>query len=327
MNRAHKGSKCNKLPAGLIFVLQVFIFKGGFKMSITTPSKSKAALLSVFSNTFLIIIKIIAAILSGSVSILSEAIHSGIDLIASSIALFSVIFSSKPPDKEHPYGHGKIENVSGTAEGILIFIAAFLILITAISKIANPQPLEETNIAIAIMFFSSLLNLFVSKVLKNTAKKENSIALEADSLHLKTDVYTSMGVGFGILLIKLTGIYMLDPLIAIIVSFLIIKEAYILCRKAFSPLLDTKLPEEEENTIIKILEKYKDHIHGYHKLKTRQCGNQRYAEVHLVLDPDLSIQEYQQIYIQITKDLNECLDNIEITFHVEPFSNDPNLLK
>ncbi len=285
-----------------------------------TNNKCKAALLSVFSNTTLIALKICAGIISGSVSILSEAIHSGMDLVASFIALFSVSVSSKPPDKEHPYGHGKIENISGTIEGILIFIAAGLIIFHSVGKFYEPQQLKETNIAIGVMFFSALINFIVSSVLYKVAKKENSVALEADALHLKTDVYTSAGVGLGIILIKITDLVILDPIIAILVASLIIKEAFHLCHKAFRPLLDSKLPEQEETVIRDVLDGYTDEICGYHNLKTRQAGSQRYAEFHLEVNPYLSIQEYEVISTKIQKDLNKILDNLTITIHVEsPF--------
>lgn len=280
--------------------------------------KSKTALLSIISNSVLIILKISAGILSGSVSILSEAIHSGMDLIASLIAFFSVGIASKPPDKEHPYGHGKMENISGTAEGILIFLAAALIINEAVKKFSHPHPLSETTIAIAVMFFSAVVNIIVSSTLYKVAKRENSIALEADALHLKTDIFTSVGVGIGIILIKITGVVMIDPIIAIIVALLIIKEAFNLCRKAFDPLLDSKLPEHEEIIIINVLEKYKDEISGYHNLKTRQSGSQRYAEFHLEVDPSLSIMEYQAISIKIQEDLYNLLNNICVTIHAEP---------
>jgi len=280
--------------------------------------KSKAALLSVISNTVLISLKICAGVLSGSVSILSEAIHSGIDLIASFIALFSVTVSSKPPDKQHPYGHGKIENISATVEGLLIFIAAGLIIKEAIGKLYDPHPLSATMVAVGVMFLSAVVNIFVSSALYKVAKQENSVALEADALHLKTDVYTSAGVGIGILLIHLTGITILDPIIAIFVALLILKEAFLLCSKSFQPLLDSKLPEEEETIIRSVLDKYKGKISGYHNLKTRQAGSQRYAEFHLEVDPSLSIKEYQIISVKIQSELDDFLRNITVTIHVEP---------
>jgi cation diffusion facilitator family transporter len=222
--------------------------------------KAKAAMLSVTSNSLLIILKIIAGILSGSVSIISEAIHSGMDLMAAVIAFFSVRASSKLPDKSHPYGHGKIENVSGVIEGLLIFVAAFLIIKEAIVKIINPSEISEAYVAIAVMGISAVVNAFVSAKLYNVAKEEDSVALEADALHLKTDVYTSMGVAFGLVLIKITGIAVLDHIVAILVALLIIKEAWHLCQTAFSPLLDAGLTADEENRIREVIDSFNGRI-------------------------------------------------------------------
>ncbi|HEY5537091.1 MAG TPA: cation diffusion facilitator family transporter, partial [Acetobacterium sp.] len=194
--------------------------------------KSRVALLSIGSNTMLIILKVVAGILSGSVSIISEAIHSSMDLMASCVAFFSVRTSSKPADRDHPYGHGKIENLSGIVEGVLIFIAAGLIIFEAVKKISEPVEIEAAGIAIAVMLTAAVVNFFVSRILYKVGKEEDSMALEADALHLKTDIYTSLGVAAGIILIKLTGILVLDSIVAILVALLIIKEAWVLCRNA-----------------------------------------------------------------------------------------------
>lgn len=280
--------------------------------------KAKVALLSVASNTILIILKIIAGILSGSVSILSEAIHSSMDLIASIIALFSVSISSKPADRQHPYGHGKIENVSGVIEGLLIFIAAFLIIKESISKILNPSEISEVYIAIAVMGVSALANFFVSRTLYKVAKEEDSIALEADALHLKTDIYTSLGVAIGLLLIKLTDIAFLDPIVAMLVAMLIIKEAWVLCSNAFGPLLDASLCEEEEKQIQDIIEGFKENVAGYHNLRTRKAGHYKYIDLDLFVKGQQTVADAHQLCDEIEKTIQENIKNSSINIHIEP---------
>ena len=159
-------------------------------------AKVKIARLSIISNTLLIIMKLAAGILSGSVSIISEAIHSSMDLVAAIIAFFSVKVSDNPPDSRHPYGHGKIENISGVIEAILIFIAAIWIIVEAVKKLLG-EKIELDSIAIgsAVMIVSAIVNIIVSRRLYKVARETNSVALEADALHLKTDVYTSAGCG------------------------------------------------------------------------------------------------------------------------------------
>lgn len=286
---------------------------------ITSDRKVKVAFLSILSNTGLIILKIIAGILSGSVSIISEAIHSGMDLIASLVAFLSVKYSAKPADKRHPYGHGKIENISGFVEGILIFIAAGMIIIEAFKKIFNPVEIEQAAVAISVMIVAALVNFFVARKLYKVAKEEDSMALEADALHLKTDIYTSLGVGVGIFLIKVTGLLILDSIVAILVALLIIKEAWGLCKNAFDYIIDVRLSDEEEAKIEEIIREHSNEFIDYHKLKTRKSGNTKYIEFHITVDPHRTVQETHDIIASLKKDMNEKLKNTRVNIHVDPY--------
>lgn len=284
--------------------------------------RSQYALLSVGSNTLLIIFKITAGVLSGSVSIISEAIHSLMDLIASTIAFLSVRSSGKPADREHPYGHGKIENISGIAEGVLIFVAAGMIIYEAVKKFSAPAEIDHATIAIVVMMVSALVNLFVSKKLYQVSQEEDSMALEADALHLKTDVYTSFGVGLGILLIKLTGLVILDSIVAILVALMIIKEAWELCKNAFEHLIDVRLTDEEEVEIDKIIAKvmtvYDRQLIDYHKLKTRKSGDKKIIDFHITVDPNLTVRAAHEIVGCLKKGMNERFANTRVNVHLDP---------
>jgi len=281
--------------------------------------KIKVARLSIFSNTFLIIIKLIVGLMSGSVSIISEAIHSSMDLLASIIAFFSVKISDTPADKEHPYGHGKFENISGVAEAILIFIAAFWIIYEAVEKLMSNEPVGKLGIGFLVMFVSAGVNIFVSRKLYKVAKETESIALEADALHLKTDVYTSVGVGVGLLLIWITGLYFLDPIVAILVALFILRESYFLLRSAYFPLVDTAMVESEIQIIKDSLQNKSLH---FHNLKTRKAGHYRFADVHLELPQNLSLKEVHDVCDEIENELISKIKNLEINIHVEPFEED-----
>ncbi len=280
--------------------------------------KVKVAFLSILSNTLLILLKLVSGFLSGSVSIISEAIHSSVDLIASIVAFFSVRLSSKPADDLHPYGHGKIENISGIIEGILILLASFMIIFESVRKIFNPSEINNSSLAILIMFISGLVNFFVSKTLYKVAKEEDSMALEADALHLKTDVYTSLGVGIGILLIKLTGIHILDSIVAIIVALMIIKESIDLIKNGLGEILDKRLSDYDELEIKSIIEKYNNMFIDYHKLKTRKSGNMKHIDFHITLDPAVTVKESHDIISKIKKAMNEKFKNVRVTIHVDP---------
>ncbi len=278
--------------------------------------KTKVARLSIASNTFLIIMKLVVGIISGSVSIISEAIHSSMDLLAALIAYFSVKVSDNPPDVRHPYGHGKIENISGVIEAILIFFAAALIIIEAVKKLAGkPYELEIIWIGALVMFASAVINSIVSHKLYKIARQTKSIALEADALHLKTDVYTSLGVAVGLVLIFITGIKWLDPIVAICVAILILYESYSLLKKAFSPLLDTAWSEDE----IKVLEgKLSQMKVNYHDLRTRIAGNYRFVDMHVIISENVSVGDAHKFCDMIEKELSKNYENLSVTTHVEP---------
>src|SRR4030043_1348306 len=275
--------------------------------------KTKVARLSIASNTFLIIMKLVVGIISGSVSIISEALHSSMDLLAALIAYFSVKVSDNPPDVRHPYGHGKVENISGVIEAILIFFAAALIIIGAVKKLAGkPYELEIIWIGALVMFASAVINSIVSHKLYKIARQTKSIALEADALHLKTDVYTSLGVAVGLVLIFITGIKWLDPIVAICVAILILYESYSLLKKAFSPLLDTAWSEDE----IKVLEgKLSQMKVNYHDLRTRIAGNYRFVDMHVIISENVSVGDAHKFCDMIEKELSKNYENLSVTTH------------
>lgn len=286
----------------------------------------KAAWASVFSNTFLVIAKLIVGLAIGSVSVISEAIHSGNDLLASFIALFAVKTSSKPPDDDHPFGHGKIENISGTIEAILIFLAAVMIIKEAADKLIYGGEMMTPGWGIAVMGLSAAMNLAVSTYLMKIAKQEGSIALEADAMHLRTDVYTSAGVFAGLILIQITGWMIIDPIAAILVACLIIKAAYELTRKAFRPLMDTALSTNEIAKVKAAMDTFNESYISYHDLRTRRAGRECHIDFHLVTSPDMSVQEVHDLCDQMESRINDDIPYCNVLIHVEPHSRDEKMI-
>lgn len=294
-----------------------------FWQRVVPDEKSKVALLSITSNTVLVILKVFAGILTGSVSILSEAIHSSLDLVAALIAYIAVRISRMPPDEEHEYGHGKVENVSGTIEAILIFIAAIWIIIEAYNRLVNGTKVETLLVGIFVMAFAALANYSISALLMKTARKTDSIALEADAMHLRTDVYTSVGVLVGLGLIQLTGWTILDPIIAIFVASLIIKAAYDLTKEAFRPLLDSSLSDEEETQIRQALDSVNvDAVLGYHQLRTRRSGAERYIDLHLVVARDFTVEQSHELADRMEDEIHQHLKNANVLIHIEPCTDE-----
>lgn len=289
----------------------------------TWNRKSRAALLSICSNITLIIMKVIVGVISGSVSIISEAIHSGMDLVAALIAFFSVRKSDAPPDERHPYGHDKIENVSGVIEAVLILIASGWIIIEAVKKLFNPSDIEGISLGFMVMLASAAVNWMVSGHLYRIAKEEDSVALAADALHLKADVLTSLGVAtglFGIWVASHFGynLYYLDPVVAIGVAIFITKEAIEMLNHAFQPLVDHSLSEEELAITAQVIQQFRPQSDGFHDLRTRRAGRRRHIDFHLTLPRDMTVAESHTICDQIERGIEERLPHAVVLIHVEP---------
>jgi cation diffusion facilitator family transporter len=288
-------------------------------------TKAGAARLSVFSNAFLVLFKLGAGLATGSVSVLSEAVHSAVDLLAAGIAYFSVRASDVPADERHPYGHGKIEHVSGVVEGLLIFGAAGWIIYHAVHRLRAPAPLEREHFAVGIMVISVVTNWLVSRHLFRVARETESVALEADAHHLSVDVVTSLGVTVGLVATALTGWMALDPLIAIGIALFIIQIAWRLTSRAGAPLLDQRLPHEEIQRIRDILEA-DERVLGYHKVRARRAGAVRHVDLHLQLDPDLNLQEAHRVAEEVEDRIREAFPIAQVITHMEPATEEETAL-
>lgn len=283
--------------------------------------KEKAALLSVASNTSLVALKIAAGILTGSISILSEALHSATDLFASLIAYASIKKAAIPADSEHPFGHGKYENLSALVESILIVAVALLIAFEAVKRSFTGEVVSLPLLALAVMGVSAVVNLLISTYLKRISKETDSIALEADAKHLSADVYSSLGVFAGILLIVITGYHAIDSLAALVVSGLILYEGISITRKSIHGLLDTVLPEDEVKVIHEVLESYSKDVKDFHELRTRKAGSERHIDLHLTVCSNERIKETHETMDNIEKELSERLPGCNVIIHPEPCSH------
>jgi cation diffusion facilitator family transporter len=288
-------------------------------------SKSNAARISVWSNAILVALKLAVGVLISSVSVISEAIHSAIDLLAAIIALFAVKIGGQPADDDHPFGHGKVENLSAAVEAVLILVAAIWIISEAIHKLLKPQAIEDVGWGFGIMVISAVANFFVSRNLFKVARQTDSAALEADAWHLRTDVYTSVGVVVALGLLWLAEVflpgrnfYWLDPVAAIIVALLILKAAWDLTIQAAHDLIDTSLPAIEELWIREYIGRLDPSVRGFHGLRTRKAGAVRFIEFHLQVKHTMSVEKSHKICDTITADLEKHFPGSSITVHVEP---------
>jgi cation diffusion facilitator family transporter len=282
--------------------------------------KSGAAILSVGSNFLLVMLKLIVGFSIGSISVLSEALHSTSDLMASGITLFSVRVSDTPPDEGHPYGHGKLESLSGLFEALVIFTAAVFILYESITKLLAPVAgaRVSANAGLAVMLLSVGINVALSRHLLRVASESDSLALKAKAAHVWADVLTGAGVFIGLALVKLTGRQWIDSAAAIAVALLILRTGWSVMIEAFSPLLDARLPAQDEAAIRRVLEE-DPRVLGYHKLRTRKSGSQRHADVHVQIDDFVTLIEAHDVAEELEDRIRAALPAISINIHIEPY--------
>lgn len=281
-----------------------------------TRRKSRAALLAICCNITLVSIKLVVGVLSGAISIVAEAAHSFVDLLAAFMAYYAVRKSGAPPDDSHNYGHGKVENLSGAVESVLILCVAVWIVYESVHKlIIGGQP-DYLLYGMVCMAISVTSNIFVSRHLYKVAEATQSPALKADALHNEADIWTSGGVLVGLILIKITGWNLLDPIIAIAMAMVIFREGLKLTKANISDLIDSNIAEDED-IIKKLIARHKQ-IVSVHKLRTRRSGGNKHVDMHMVFDSDVSLREAHELCHHIERDIKVEIDAYDLVIHCEP---------
>jgi len=281
-------------------------------------TRSGAARLSLIVVICLIALKVVVSVITGSISILAQAADSFLDLFAVLITFFAIGVATRPADGEHPFGHGKAEDIAAVVQAVLIFIAGFLIIYLAVRRIVLGTTVELTEAGIGVMLVSIIASLLLSRHLTKVAKATDSIALEANARNITADVYSAAGVLVGLVIIRFTGLNILDPIIALGVALLILKAAYDVMRKSFGKLVDVRLPLTEENEIKSSIMEHGCQIAGFHDLRTRKAGSWRYIDLHLVMPKNASVEETHQVCDHLEQDIKSRLPRTNITIHVEP---------
>ncbi len=282
-------------------------------------TKSRAAALSIASNSLLIALKLAAGAITGSIAIVTEAIHSLIDLVASVIAFVSVRKADEPADEEHPYGHEKVENLAATIEGILILVGAAVIVYEATHRLVVGSSVESLGVGIAVMGFSVLANLAVSTVLSGQARAHDSAALEGDAAHLRTDALTSLGVLVGLALVKITGEAAFDSITALVVAAAIVWAGLSIIRRSSGVLVDEALPAAEMDRIEAAIATARTaEVAGYHKLRARRAGRRRYIDFHAQYRSGTSLERAHELAHEMRDSIEAEIPQAEVLIHVEP---------
>jgi cation diffusion facilitator family transporter len=286
-------------------------------MSVT---RSRAAAVSIFSNTALIALKVIAGLITGSVAIITEAIHSGVDLAASFIAYFSVRQAETPADAQHRYGHEKFENVAAAAEGVLILIGSGVIVYAAVRSLIEGPELESLGIGIGVVAFATAANLVTSTWLYAQARRTQSSALVADAAHLRTDAYTSLGVLVGLGLAQVTGAHWLDPAIALVIAGAIVVTGTRIVARSWGVLVDEALPADEQAAIREAIEAFAGRgVVGYHQLRTRRAGARRYVDLHVQFASGTSLEDAHGTAHALQDEIERRLPGgTDVLIHLEP---------
>ena len=276
-------------------------------------------LMSLAAAVATILLKSLAAWLTGSVGLLSDAMESFVNLVAALVALWALHLAGQPPDAVHQFGHGKAEYLSAAVEGGMIFVAATVIVWTSIQRLLNPQPLDVPGLGLAISSVAALINLFVGLALLRAGRRHRSMTLVADGKHLLTDVVTSVGVLVGVALVAILGWERLDPIVALLVGVNILFTGYGLLRRSVIGLLDAALPAEDVAAVNAVFDRYRAaEPVDFHALNTRESGRQRFIYVHLLVPDNWTVQHGHDLSEQLKDDIAEVLPGAKTFVHIEP---------
>lgn len=266
----------------------------------------------------LIVLKITVGWLSCSISVLAQAMDSLLDLFAGLVTFFAIRIANKPADRQHPFGHGKVEDIAGVVQGVLIFIAAGLIVYSSVQRIVNRTTVELAEAGIGAMVVSVIASLSLSRHLRKVSRATGSIALEANARNINADIYSAIAVLVGLLAVRLTGLSIMDPIIAIGMAIYISKLAYDTLGKPLLGLVDASLPRSEQMVIESCLDEWRGRVVGFHKLRTRRSGNQRHIDLHLVMAKGTNLEQLHQVCDLLEHDIRSRLPRTDVVIHVEP---------
>jgi len=282
-------------------------------------TKFGAARLSIVSNSILITLKVVAGAVTGSIAIITEAVHSSIDLLASIVAYLSLRKADEPADAEHQYGHAKAENLAAAIEGMLILVGAGVIVFEASRRLASGGEIEHIGFGIAVIAVSAIVNLGVSTYLYRQARAHDSPALEGDAAHLRADAATSLAVLLGLVLIEVTGFEQIDSIVALMVASAIVYTGVRILTRSSRVLMDEALPQEELDIVRKLIADYPgSELEGFHKLRGRRAGSARYIDLHLQFTAGTSLERAHAIAHELEADVRARIPAAELLVHIEP---------
>jgi len=288
---------------------------------VSTRKPTFYAWLSVATSIVTIVLKFAAYFLTGSVGLLSDAVEALVNSAAALVALAMLSYSAHAPDREHNFGHEKAQYFSSGIEGALVFVAAAAIVWTSVPRLFHPAAIEQVPLGLTLSVLASVANAACAWVMLRAARVHRSITLEADARHLLTDVWTTVGVVIGVILVQVTGILRLDPIIAIAVAIQILWTGFVLITRSFHGLMDRAVPDADRAVIIEVLEKLRHEGADYHALRTRESGAKSFVDVHVLVPGRMSVQEAHDLAESLENDIRSRLPHVEVLTHLEPLED------
>ncbi len=282
---------------------------------------TRFAWLSIAAAVATIALKFVAFWITGSVGLLSDAAESVVNLVAAVVALVALTVAARPADDSHPFGHTKAEYLSAVFEGVLIFVAAVYIVVTAVQRLVDPVDLTHVGIGLAISVAASVVNGLVGLLLVRVGRRHRSLTLEADGRHLLTDVWTSAGVVVGVLLVAVTGWLRLDPIVAILVGLNIVRTGWQLIHRSVGGLMDQALEPEAQARIDDVLRRYACDEVRFHAIRTREAGHRSFLSLHVLVPGEWSVTRGHDLVEDIERDLLDCVDHLDVSTHLEPMED------
>ncbi|GAA1890917.1 cation diffusion facilitator family transporter [Williamsia serinedens] len=287
----------------------------------TRADLTRYALLSIVASIVVIVMKVVAWRVSGSVGLLSDAAESTVNVVAAIGAFVALRVASRPADADHNFGHTKAEYFSAVFEGVMIVVASAFIIVAAVDRLLNPSGLESVGLGLAISVAATVINAVVGLVLIRAGRAHRSLTLEADGKHLMTDVWTTAGVVLGVLLVALTGWLPLDPLIAIAVALNILFVGGRLVWQSGAGLMDTALPDDDRAALDAVLDRWRADDVDFHDVRTREAGHERFLQLHMLVPGEWSVQRGHDLVERVERELVEALDHLHVTIHLEPIGD------
>lgn len=287
-------------------------------LRLTGAARVRALRVPLLSNAVLVAVKLLVWLAGGSVSVLSEALHSAVDLVVTTVQLVSVRLAARPADYDHAYGHGKFENLGAALEALFILATAGVVVAQTIVRIRTPAPISHLDLGFGVMALSAVVNAVVSRLLGRTAKAEQSPALQAEAAQLRADVWTAVSVAIGLAAIYFGAAPLIDPIISLMIAGLIVKAAYDVSIRAFVDLTDGRLPKEQETIIEEIIKSHRDIFSGYHKLRTRRSGGGEFIDFHLQMARNMPLAQAHDLSDRIVVAIKEAMPRAHVLIHLEP---------